>query len=126
MVCSRTTWYAVSRGRKSRVCGRRSHAMYPCRRMSKVFHRNPRQPYPVAVRGEGVYLFDAAGKRYLDGSGGAAVSCLGHSDRAVIAAIGAQLEKLPYVHSSFFTSEPMEALAEALAASAPKPLERVY
>ena len=100
--------------------------MYPCRRVSKVFHRNPRQSYPIAVRGEGVYLFDSAGKRYLDGSGGAAVSCLGHSDRAVTGAIRAQLEKLPYVHSSFFTSEPMEALAEALAACAPKPLERVY
>jgi adenosylmethionine-8-amino-7-oxononanoate aminotransferase len=94
--------------------------------MSKVFHRNPRHAYPAAVRGEGVYLFDAAGKRYLDGSGGAAVSCLGHSDRKVIEAIERQLDKLPYVHSSFFTSEPMEALAEALIACAPKPLERVY
>jgi adenosylmethionine-8-amino-7-oxononanoate aminotransferase len=94
--------------------------------MSKVFHRNPRQVYPLAVRGDGVYLFDAAGKRYLDASGGAAVSCLGHSDRAVIEAIERQLEKLPYVHSSFFTSEPMEALAEALVSAAPAPLERIY
>jgi len=94
--------------------------------MSNVFHRNPRHAYPVAVRGEGAYLFDRDGKRYLDASGGAAVSCLGHSDRAVTEAIRAQLEQLPYVHSSFFTTEPMEALAAALARSAPEPLERVY
>ena len=94
--------------------------------MSRVFHRAPRHAYPVAVRGEGAYLFDAAGKRYLDASGGAAVSCLGHSDVAVIQAIREQLERLPYVHSSFFTSEPMEALAEELLKDAPQPLDKVY
>jgi adenosylmethionine-8-amino-7-oxononanoate aminotransferase len=94
--------------------------------VSNVFHRDPQQAYRVAVRGEGVYLYDRDGKRYLDASGGAAVSCLGHSDRAVTDAIKAQLERLPYVHTSFFTTEPMEALATALAHSAPRPLERVY
>ena len=94
--------------------------------MSNVFHRAPKHAYPVAVRGDGAYLIDAAGKRYLDASGGAAVSCLGHSDRAVTDAIRAQLERLAYVHSSFFTTEPMEALACALARSAPKPLDKVY
>jgi adenosylmethionine-8-amino-7-oxononanoate aminotransferase len=94
--------------------------------MTHVFHRNPRQDYAVAVRGEGPYLFDRDGKRYLDASGGAAVSCLGHSDRAVIEAIQRQLDRLPYAHTSFFSSEPMEALADALIARAPKTFDKVY
>jgi len=94
--------------------------------MTHVFHRDPRLSYPVAVRGEGAYLFDRTGKRYLDASGGAAVSCLGHSDRAVTDAIARQLEKLPFAHTSFFTNEPMEALADALIARAPKTFDKVY
>lgn len=94
--------------------------------MSRVFHRNPRQAYPVAVRGEGAYLIDRDGKRYLDASGGAAVSCLGHSDAEVIAAIGRQLATLPFAHTSFFSNEPLEALADALVSRAPRPLEKAY
>ena len=94
--------------------------------MSHVFHRDLRQRYPIAVRGEGAYLHDAQGKRYLDASGGAAVSCLGHSDRAVIEAIERQLERLPFAHTSFFTNEPLEALAEALARRAPPALDKAY
>ena len=94
--------------------------------MTHVFHRDPRLAYPVAVRGEGAYVFDSTGKRYLDASGGAAVSCLGHSDRAVTEAIRRQLEKLPFAHTSFFTNEPMEALADALIAHAPKSFDKVY
>ena len=94
--------------------------------MSHVFHRNPLQSYPVAVAGDGAYLYDREGRRYLDASGGAAVSCLGHSDRAVIEAIQRQLEALPFAHTSFFSNEPMEALAAALLDGAPKPLDKVY
>jgi len=94
--------------------------------VTRVFHRNPREAYPVAVRGEGAYLIDREGKRYLDASGGAAVSCLGHSDAAVVKAIQEQLARLPFAHTSFFTNEPMEALADALVAHAPAPLEKVY
>ena len=94
--------------------------------MTHVFHRDPRLKYAVAVRGEGAYLIDRDGKRYLDASGGAAVSCLGHSDAAVIEAIQRQLEKLPFAHTSFFTNEPMEALADALVARAPKSFDKVY
>ena len=94
--------------------------------MTHVFHRDPRLKYPIAVRGEGAYLIDRDGKRYLDASGGAAVSCLGHSDPAVIEAIQRQLEKLPFAHTSFFTNEPMEALADALVARAPKSFDKVY
>jgi hypothetical protein len=94
--------------------------------VTRVFHRNPREAYPVAVRGEGAYLVDRDGKRYLDASGGAAVSCLGHSDKEVVKAIQEQLARLPFAHTSFFTNEPMEALADALIAHAPAPLEKVY
>jgi len=94
--------------------------------MSAVFHRDLRERYPVAVRGEGVWIYDREGRRYLDASGGAAVSCLGHSDQAVIEAIEGQLRALPYAHTAFFTSAPMEALAEALVRRAPEPLDSVY
>ena len=94
--------------------------------MGRVFHRYPRDSYPVAVRGDGAYLIDREGKRYLDASGGAAVSCLGHSDASVVQAIQEQLARLPFAHTSFFTNEPMEALAEALIARAPAPLDKVY
>lgn len=74
----------------------------------------------------GAYIFDDAGKRYLDGSGGAAVSCLGHSDPEVIAAIRAQLDVLPYAHTGFFTSDPAESLADRLVSLAPEGIARVY
>ena len=93
---------------------------------SAVFHRDPRHAYPVAVAGDGPYLIDAAGKRYLDGSGGAAVSCLGHSDPGIVTAIEAQLRRLPYAHTSFFTNEPMEALAADLTAHAPEGIAKAY
>lgn len=94
--------------------------------MSRVFHRNPRDSYPVAVRGDGAYLVDRDGKRYLDASGGAAVSCLGHSDASVVKAIQEQLSRLAFAHTSFFTNEPMEALADTLIARAPAPLDMAY
>ncbi len=96
------------------------------RLMSHVFHRNSRQDYPTAVQGDGAYIVDSAGKRYLDASGGAAVSCLGHSDRSVTDAIAAQLNKLPFAHTSFFSNEPMEQLADALIADAPTGIDKVY
>src|SRR5438132_129154 len=100
--------------------------MYHGEPMGHVFHRNPLHSYPVAVAGDGAYLYDREGRRYLDASGGAAVSCLGHSDRAVIEAIQRQLEALPFAHTSFFSNEPMEALADALIDGAPRPLDKVY
>jgi adenosylmethionine-8-amino-7-oxononanoate aminotransferase len=94
--------------------------------MSNIIHRSFRVTPPVAVGGEGAYLIDAAGKRYLDASGGAAVSCLGHGQRDVIAAMHAQIDQLAYAHTSFFTSEPAEQLADHLAANAPEGLTNVY
>ena len=94
--------------------------------MSHVFHRQPGHAYPVAVAGDGCWIVDAEGRRYLDASGGAAVSCLGHSDPGVVAAIKAQLDALPFAHSSFFTSQPMEALADELIAHAPPGIARAW
>lgn len=94
--------------------------------MSHVFPRHTKIQPPIAVGGKGVYLYDADGKQYFDGSGGAAVSCLGHGDVDVIAAIQKQAETLAYAHTSFFTSEIAETLAGKIAAAASETLERVY
>jgi adenosylmethionine-8-amino-7-oxononanoate aminotransferase len=91
-----------------------------------VFGRSTKGVLPTAVRGEGCYIIDDKGKRYLDGSGGAAVSCLGHSDETVRAAIRGQLDSLAFAHTGFFTSEAAESLADRLVAAAPRGLERVY
>ncbi|MEM8788878.1 MAG: aspartate aminotransferase family protein [Pseudomonadota bacterium] len=93
--------------------------------MSHVFARGPTR-LPTAVRGEGCYLYDADGRAYLDGSGGAAVSCLGHSDPDVRAAIHAQLDRVAFAHTGFFTSEPAERLADLLVSHAPDGIDRVY
>ena len=94
--------------------------------MNHVFHRDPKAEPPIAVAGEGPYLIDREGRRYLDASGGAAVSCLGHGHRAVIDAIKAQADKLAYAHTAFFSSEPAEALADFLIKASSNAFERVY
>lgn len=94
--------------------------------MSHVLHRSLLQNYPTAVKGDGVYIIDADNKRYIDACGGAAVSCLGHSDMAVMEAIKNQVDSIAYAHSSFFTTEPMEQLADFLAERAPGSLNSVY
>ena len=94
--------------------------------MSHVFPRHTASHPPIAERGNGIYLFDREGKKYLDGSGGAAVSCLGHSDQDVIAAIKAQVDTLAFAHTGFFTSGPAESLADRLIAHAPAGIDRVY
>ncbi len=94
--------------------------------MSNVFPRNCKTTLPLAVQGDGVYIIDRTGKYYLDASGGAAVSCLGHSDQQVIEAARNQLERLEFAHTGFFSSVPAEALAELLIKEAPGDLDRVY
>ncbi len=94
--------------------------------MSHVFPRHTRSVLPMVGRGEGAYLYDTDGKAYLDGSGGAAVSCLGHGDPAVTQAIKDQLDQVAFAHTGFFTSEPAEALAAKLIEHAPDGLDRVY
>ena len=94
--------------------------------MTRILQRNPAINLPVAVRGEGVYIYDRDGRQYIDASGGAAVSCLGHGHPDILAAMRAQLEKLAYAHSSFFTTEVAETLAETLVASAPAGISHAY
>ncbi|MFQ5994694.1 MAG: aspartate aminotransferase family protein [Acidiferrobacterales bacterium] len=94
--------------------------------MNHVFHRHTRTSLPFVASGDGPYLIDRDGKRYLDGSSGAAVSCLGHSHPAVIQAIKEQLDRVPYAHTSFFTNDALEQLADILIESAPGALDRVY
>src|SRR5919106_2550693 len=94
--------------------------------MSHVLYRRFDQDYPVAVRGAGIEIIDQDGRRYIDASGGAAVSCLGHSHPRVIEAVRRQVGELAFAHTSFFTSEPAEALADHLIAAAPSNLDKVY
>ncbi|MDO6461835.1 aspartate aminotransferase family protein [Granulosicoccaceae sp. 1_MG-2023] len=91
-----------------------------------VFGRHTRSDLPVVAGGDGPWLIDSEGKRYLDASGGAAVSCLGHCARPVLEAVKHQLDTIAYAHTGFFTSEPAEQLAETLIALAPDSLARVY
>ena len=81
---------------------------------------------PVAVFGSGIEIFDADGRRYLDASGGAAVSCLGHGHPDVLAAMHKQLDSLAYSHTAFFTTEAAERLADRLIEDAPAGLSHVY
>lgn len=94
--------------------------------MDHVFHRYPKTSLPVIDRGAGVYVYDTDGKEYLDACGGAAVSCLGHSDAGVKQAIIDQLDRIPFAHTAFYTSEAAEVLADRLTAAAPGTLDRVY
>jgi adenosylmethionine-8-amino-7-oxononanoate aminotransferase len=91
-----------------------------------VFHRQLRHDLPVAVSGHGISITDASGRSYLDASGGAAVSCLGHGHPDVIAAMHAQIDQLAYAHTSFFTTEVAEDLADQLIATAPQGMSHVY
>ena len=86
---------------------------------SYALHRNLLHTPARAVRGDGPYIIDSNGKRYLDGCGGAAVSCLGHGHSRVVAAIQKQAAQLPYAHTTFFTTDVLEELAETLVTGAP-------
>ena len=87
--------------------------------MTHILHRAANAVMPVAAAASGIEIVDAEGRRYLDASGGAAVSCLGHGHPDVVAALHAQLDALAYAHTGFFTSEPAERLADRLVADAP-------
>jgi adenosylmethionine-8-amino-7-oxononanoate aminotransferase len=93
---------------------------------SHVFYRSLRRRYPVAVRGSGCWIEDADGRRYLDGSGGAFVVNVGHGVREIADAMAAQAATLAYVNGTMFTTEPVERLADIIAARSPGDLDRVY
>lgn len=86
---------------------------------SSIFHRDLESDLPMVVAGDGSYLVDADGKRYLDACGGAAVSCLGHNHPKVRAAIKAQVDHIAFAHTGSFTNQPAEDLADHLVARAP-------
>src|SRR6204780_3063745 len=94
--------------------------------MTHILHRNIGSKLPVAVGGQGIHLIDAGGRTYIDASGGAAVSCLGHGHPDVIAALHKQLDKLAYAHTGFFTTEAAEQLADRLGETAPEGIDHVY
>ncbi len=94
--------------------------------MAAVFYRDPGSSYPVAVRAEGMYIYDAADRRYLDMSGGAAVSSVGHGHPRVVDAIREQSSKLAFAHTAFFTNEPQEELAARLSARFPEQDAKVW
>ena len=94
--------------------------------MTHVLHRSIAHNYPTAVSGKGIYIRDQNGKDYLDASGGAAVSCLGHSHPEILDAMRAQLDKLEYAHTSFFTTQVAEELADDLVAHAPNGIGHVF
>lgn len=104
----------------------RSHGGAISAESTHVFHRQLRHALPVAVSGQGITLVDASGKTYLDACGGAAVSCLGHGHPDVLAAMHAQMDRLAYAHTSFFTTDVAEELADVLIASAPAGMSHVY
>jgi adenosylmethionine-8-amino-7-oxononanoate aminotransferase len=92
---------------------------------SRVFHRSGFTP-AVAVRGEGIWLHTADGRRIIDGSGGAAVACIGHGNARVAEAIAAQAARMAYAHTGFFTSEPAEDLAHTLLDGEPGGLSHAW
>ena len=94
--------------------------------MTHNFPRHSKITPPIAIAGAGCHITDATGKQYFDGSGGAAVSCLGHGDADIATAMKDQIDKLSFAHTSFFTSIPAEALADLLIANAPSGIDRVY
>ena len=94
--------------------------------MTRVLHRQIGHSYPVAASGRGVFIHDTAGKEYIDASSGAAVSCLGHSHPDVLAAMREQLDRLAYAHTSFFTTQVAEELADNLIARAPSGMGHVF
>ncbi len=93
--------------------------------MSHVFPRHTKSELPEAAGGDGCYLIDSTGRRYLD-CGDAAVSCLGHSNAAVVKAVQDQVAQIAFAHTGFMTSAPAEALADLLIKHAPGELDRVY
>jgi adenosylmethionine-8-amino-7-oxononanoate aminotransferase len=93
---------------------------------SRVMHRSLREVPPVAAGGHGVWLVGADGREVIDGSGGAAVSCLGHQHPKVLEAMARQAGELAYAHSGFFTTKVAEELAEEIVGHEPGGLSYVY
>lgn len=91
-------------------------------RQTSILHRHiaTGTSLPIASGGHGIEIVGSDGKAYIDASGGAAVSFLGHGHPAINDAIRAQLDNLAYAHTSFFTTEIAERLADNLVEHAPR------
>ena len=94
--------------------------------MSHILHRSLRHTLPLAATGHGVRIVDTAGREYIDASGGAAVSCLGHGHPDVLRAMHEQIDKIAYAHTSFFSTAVAEELADQLISRAPAGMSHVY
>ena len=94
--------------------------------MTRILHRSIGPELPRAVAAEGIWITDAEGRRYIDGSGGAAVTSLGHGNPEVLDAMRAQMDAVAYAHTSFFTTDVAESLADRLIGLAPDGLDYVY
>ena len=93
--------------------------------MTHVLHRQIGHAYPIAASSRGITICDGAGKEYIDACSGAAVCCLGHSHPDVLAAMHEQLDRLAYAHTSFFTTQAAEELADDLVTHAPRGIDHV-
>ena len=91
-----------------------------------VLYRDLARDYPLIVHGEGCWLVDDRGRRYLDGCGGAYVACLGHGVPEVVEAVAEQIRRVAFVSGMSFTNEAAEALADELAELALGDLDRFY
>jgi adenosylmethionine-8-amino-7-oxononanoate aminotransferase len=94
--------------------------------MSHILHRSPRHTLPLAASGRGIHIVDIAGRDYIDASGGAAVSCLGHNHPDVMRAMHEQIDRIAYAHTGFFSTAVAEELADNLVARAPAGISHVY
>jgi adenosylmethionine-8-amino-7-oxononanoate aminotransferase len=92
----------------------------------RVFRRSLDPALPVAVEGHGSTIVDAAGREYLDASGGAIVVNVGHGRRSIGDAIGEQAGRLAYAHGSAFTTEPVEAYAREVGEILPIDRPAIY
>jgi adenosylmethionine-8-amino-7-oxononanoate aminotransferase len=93
---------------------------------SALFYRRLDRDFPLAVRGEGAWIIDEAGRRYLDACSGAMVAGVGHGVAEIAAAVAAQARELAYVNGSQFTNAAAEDLAAELAEVLPEPLRYSY
>jgi len=94
--------------------------------VGRVFRRSLDPALPVAVRAEGVRIWDAAGREYIDAAGGAIVVGIGHGRREIARVLAEQAGRIAYAHGSAFTSEPLEAYARELARRLPLDGPAIY
>lgn len=84
-----------------------------------VFYRRLSHPRPMISHGEGIYLYDTGGKRYIDASGGPVLINIGHGVQEVVQAMAGQAQIAPYIHATMFTSQAIEDYSAALAEVVP-------